>query len=328
MNYCLCKLKFLTPLHTGDSERAKSLDGSSMCFCADTLFSALCCIADSHRGAEGAAELCRLAERGDLLFSDTMPFHHDTLFVPRPVLLPVEKRVVSDVSDIKAFKNLKYIPVEQLPKLVSYFNGVSDFSPKDIFTDFGKSEARERVAIAGLDQPSPYTVGTFSFNEDCGLYFIMSAADVSILDSVLDLVKLLGVSGVGGKVSSGLGKFTLAEDEMFFSSLDDCFCFDNQIILLWEMLENDYIQYMSITSSLPADGELDEAINGAFYTLKRRGGFVQSASFNTAAKKQTQFFLAAGSLFSQKYHGELFNVYNGGAHKVYRYSKPLFLGVK
>ena len=55
---------------------------------------------------------------------------------------------------------------------------------------------------------------------------------------------------------------------------------------------------------------------------------MQSASFNTAAKKQTQFFLAAGSLFSQKYHGELFNVYNGGAHKVYRYSKPLFLGVK
>ena len=47
----------------------------------------------------------------------------------------------------------------------------------------------------------------------------------------------------------------------------------------------------------------------------------------TPIKKQTQYFLTAGSVLQHTYQGELYDVGIGVSHSVYRYSKPLFMGV-
>ena len=47
----------------------------------------------------------------------------------------------------------------------------------------------------------------------------------------------------------------------------------------------------------------------------------------TPVKKQTQYFLTAGSVLQHTYQGELCDVGIGVPHPVYRYSKPLFMGV-
>lgn len=44
-------------------------------------------------------------------------------------------------------------------------------------------------------------------------------------------------------------------------------------------------------------------------------------------KKQTQYFLAAGSVLQHPYQGKLYDVGTALPHPVYRYSKPLFMGV-
>ena len=81
-------------------------------------------------------------------------------------------------------------------------------------------------------------------------------------------------------------------------------------------------------SSLPADDELEEALHGAMFQLARRGGYVQSAtSSNAPQRKRTQVFLAAGAVLERPFSGALYTVAQGDGHAVYRYSKPMMLGV-
>lgn len=84
-----------------------------------------------------------------------------------------------------------------------------------------------------------------------------------------------------------------------------------------------------LTTSLPRDDELEQTMQHAQYRLIRRSGFIQSNTFNAEPfKKQTQYYLAAGATCTQRYHGDLYTVAESGNHPVYRYSKPMFLGVK
>ena len=48
---------------------------------------------------------------------------------------------------------------------------------------------------------------------------------------------------------------------------------------------------------------------------------------DSARKKKTQYFLAAGSLLPRRFEGDLYEVGPGGAHPVYRYGRPILLGV-
>lgn len=72
---------------------------------------------------------------------------------------------------------------------------------------------------------------------------------------------------------------------------------------------------------------MDAAMEHACCQVVRRGGFVQpGAVANGARKKQTQYFLAAGAVLGRRFSGDLYDV-GGGAAPVYRYGKPMFLGV-
>ena len=85
--------------------------------------------------------------------------------------------------------------------------------------------------------------------------------------------------------------------------------------------------YLLLTTSLPTDGELEDVLDGAYYQLARRGGYVQSNTFSsTPQRKRTQYFLAAGATLARTFAGALYNVADAGAHPVYRYAKPMMLG--
>ncbi|MEN6380241.1 MAG: type III-A CRISPR-associated RAMP protein Csm4 [Synergistaceae bacterium] len=323
MNYSLSKLLFMTPLHAGNSDRASSLDASEMSLCADTLFSALCCTADIDSGEAAARELCEWASEGQLYLSDMMPYHKENFYIPRPYLLPRIQR--SDVrADRKAMKNLKFLPLVDLPDYIAHMTDGSDFSPEGIFSDFGVYDSVAKVSLKGMEVSSPYSVGTFSFDKDCGLYFIMASPCEDILEKMERLVILLGLSGIGGKVSSGYGKFRLAEDPYIF---DGESAEDGEIRILQRMLSEEFPSYMSITTSLPNGDEMEKALAGSSYSVRRRGGFVRTRALKSASKKETQFFLGAGSVFKTKFEGGMYSVSKNAGHPVLRYSKPIFLGV-
>ena len=72
-----------------------------------------------------------------------------------------------------------------------------------------------RAAVFEGQDTLPYHVGAFRFAEDCGLYVLagLESDDAAWLRT---LMRALGLSGIGGKVSSGYGKFTV-DDEIYLN---------------------------------------------------------------------------------------------------------------
>lgn len=323
MNYFLLKLQFSSPLHVGDSESARSLDTSGMTICADTLFSALCHTALLAEGENGIRELYQLVTQDMIRFSDAIPYSGDLLFLPKPYLSSRGKREVTSQEE-KAMKKLTHIPIDMIEEYISFIRGESDFDVKKAICSFGENYVLDKAVIRG-EETNPYSVGLFDFNKEpiCGLYVIIGYTAREELQKIIRLFRLAGIGGIGGKVSSGYGKYTII-DEIYMEESKD-----KQMVLFRKMLQRTSSNsYILITSAFPKDNELEQVVQGSTYNLIRRGGFVQSNSIDTGVvKKQTQYFFAAGSVFKMKFDGEVFNVARNIGHAVYRYSKPIFLGV-
>lgn len=326
MNYFLFKLEFTTSLHVGESDAGDSLDTGRMNFCADTLFSALCHMALKAEGVQGIERWVNLAQNDELRFSDAFPYKGETLYVPKPyATASVRLEIPPELR--KAMKKLSYLPIGLLPDFIASLQGKMVFDAAGVDTDFGVYGIVDKVSITAQEVPRPYSVGVFTFHDDAGLYFIVGCADKSLVPDLQKLIRLLGVEGIGGKVSSGYGKFrvkacidleaTENEDELLLAGY------------LQKATVGEANRYITLTTSLPMDQEMHDAVENSTYGLVRRGGFVQSETYaDTPLKKQTQYFFDSGSMFQYPYRGGIFDVSgNRGKHPVYRYGKPVFLGV-
>ena len=135
------------------------------------------------------------------------------------------------------------------------------------------------------------------------------------------LIISLSYTGVGGKVSSGYGKF---KPEIITPSED--------VIKKLENKES-YKQYMSLSICLPKEEELEKSLDKASYIIVKRSGFIASSSYaNTFRKKKDIYMLEAGSVYINEFTGDIYDVSerdkNIGTHPVYRYGIPFFMGVK
>lgn len=321
MNYFLIKLTFNTAVHFGSSNSALSLSSSEQTFCADTLFSALCHTALAVCGPEGAEQLCEAVRQDRLRLSDAMPWRGDTLYLPKPLLpMPFDERM--NTADRKAVKKAAWLPVKSFDEYLAclrkgYF--AQEQSPEQI--SFGVNCELTKAAVTDGSDAVPYQVGLFRFAPGCGLYFLCACASPEGMERLFPLLRALGQSGIGGKVTSGYGRFEI-EDEIYIL-LDEPF--DEQTGWLHRALTAEKGPWLLLTSSLPADDELDTALEGASFQLMRRGGFV--AGQGASAKKKTQHFLRAGSVLNTRFEGALYDVAAEPAHPALRYAKPLFLGV-
>ena len=318
MNYYLYKLRFLSPVHFGTSESSRSIESADMTLRADSLFSAL-----SHAALKNNMldKLISLVNDDKLLFSDTMPYCGDELYIPKPAL-PAVKHVDSDPSERKKMKKLKYIPISMLGKFTASLKGEAGFDVNSAKKDFGSSTAVTKAAISGNEQTKPYSVGAFYFYEDCGIYGIVGYESDESINLVKNLLSILGFEGIGGKTSSGYGKFTV-DDEIYLD-----IPVDNATDVLNSMLKSQNSeQYILLTTALPNSNEIESTLENAKYQLVRRSGFAFSDSIVKPVKKQTQYFFAAGSVFDRRFSGDLYDVGRNTPHSVYRYSKPIFLGI-
>ena len=325
MNYFLYKLKFTTPVHFGRSDSAQSLFGSGMNFAADTLFSSLCHTALEMGGEEQLRHLADLVKEGKLLLSDTFPWKGDTLYLPKPLYRKEgpSKDVDLPQGQRKAMKKLAWVPADLMKELFSDMETGDIFDANKVDQNFGRVMLNEKAAVRTGGEARPYAVGAFYFEPDTGLYFIAGTETEEEGDKLQDLLDAMGLGGIGGKRSTGLGKFTV-DDAIYLNEP-----FDDTTKWLYSSLESKEDASMLLTTSLPKEAELSSAMEGASYLLTRRGGFVQSDHFSEEMrKKQVQYFFQAGSVFRHRYEGDLYDVSGGvGSHPVYRYSKPLFLGV-
>lgn len=308
MEYKAYRLEFQGPIHFG---RQNLEEGEYTCS-ADTLFSALCQEA-LKKGENVLQSLYQYAKEGKMLISDAFPCIGNTFFLPKPM-----KRIAIGNNRInslikKADKKLKYIPME---RLTDYLTGRYDVTKAvDVGRELGYFQMKVSASVRGEEETKPYRIGAYYFNKNNGLYVIMGYGEQKVREIAEELWRGLAFSGLGGKRSAGMGRFFLCPCEL---PVD----FDRR-------LKEDGREYMSLSVSLPREEELAETLADAWYQLCRRSGFVVSDSYSgEQMRKKDLYVLTAGSCFHTRYEGDVYDVSGEkGGHPVYRYARPMLLGV-
>ncbi len=302
MNYSIYKLDFNTGVHFGTGV----LSESEYTFRADQLFSALY-IEAVKRGSE--KEFFDAISSGKLLFSDAFPYKGSQYMLPKPMMY-IETTDKGNSEKKKAYKKMKFIPVEFLNNFLSGTMDVEDNPMKD----YGHYVQQTMAGVRTDGETQPFRVGTYYYNDDCGLYIIVAHETDAEKILVEELLELLSYVGIGGKKTAGLGKFELK----YASGTDK----------LVDLLKRKARKSMLLSTALPKDEELENALEGATYLIERRSGFVASDQYaDELRKKKDLYVFASGSCFVNRFDGDIIDVSDGGGHKVYRYAKPIFIGI-
>ena len=307
MEYIIYKLNFQGPVHLG----SKTLESSEYSFGADTLFSALC-IEALKQGTEVLEELHQITESGKIALSDAFPYIAEEYYLPKPMLRIQDEAKSGNSVVKKAYKKLKYVPVLQFSE---YLKGEFDVLNAGTMSKLGRSSMKNAVAIRGEEKTEPYRVGMYYFHEGSGLYLIIGYDDDDALMLVEELLESLSYSGIGGKRNAGLGRFTLMRGRMPKE--------------LKELLTAEGNYSMLLSGALPTEEELPNVLPEARYSLIKRSGFVASSAYaENQSRKRDLYLFKAGSCFKERFRGDIYDVSTKeGSHPVYRYAKPLFLGV-
>lgn len=304
MKYAVYKLEFRTGVHFGNG----ALSSSNSFFKADTLFSALY-IEAVKLGL--SKELLQNAKSGNMLISDAFPYIGNTYYIPKPMIY-IEQSERGDSKLKKAYKNLKYVPVQLFDKYLDAEIGSDECSLDGLGCEYDHI-----MASVGNNESDtePYSVGTFFFAQDSGLYIIAVFDSENEKGMFEELMDCLSYSGIGGKRSVGKGRFVFR----LARNTDD----------IIRMLNNKTGRYMLLSTALPTSEELDESLVNAAYLLQRRSGFVYSDEYaDTEMKKADMYTMQAGSCFTIKFQGDVYDVSGGkGRHPVYRYAKGMFMEV-
>lgn len=316
MTYQIIRLTFPGNVHFGDGV----LESSIGTFCADTLFSALCCeLADEP---ERITELAEAVRTERLRISDAFPFYADTLFLPKPCVSVRSKTEADDGNSVrkKLFKKLQYIPAGDY---AAYLRGEMTTERcaqiNEMLDSLGRTFLTQHVSIPrdpDADKPEPYAVGGYRFREGSGLWFLLGTADTQVQQFVLELLTALSFSGIGGKRSAGCGRFRFHAEDVPAALAHGLECADSSA------------QKITLSVCLPQEAELEAAAADTSFLVLRRSGFVGSDTYaEKSQKKQDLYVWQAGSSFANTFHGDVFDVSAGGAHPVWRYAVPLFFGL-
>lgn len=278
---------------------AGSLDSSKITFAADRLFSALAIEAKKMGKME---EFVSLAGLDGFVLSDAFPYKSGP-FLPKPIGFPKfdQADLTTDVKEVrrqaKMAKKLQFIPLD---KFDSYVSGT-------LFED-----AEHGVTnIVTKNQPhvdgALYQVSTVRFTDNSALYVIATESEL-----LNELMASLQYTGIGGKRSSGYGKFDLT-----ITDIPDGF--KNRLTNVHQG------PVMTLTTSLPVEKELEYAMETGSYLLSKSSGFAFSTETNENYRKQDLYKFASGSTFSETFTGQIVDVRPlDFPHEVLSYAKPLF----
>ena len=351
MPYYLYKLRFLTPVHFGGDKPGIGIEKVSPSCHADTFFSAICNEAVSLYGEKFLEELVETAGKGEFLLSDLFPYYSGDggkddfrLCLPKPALLLNREEDInpsqlpeSDSTQKKKMKKLAYIPIRQWEDYLTYIAGKSKNFECDLNSTTETGEPKvviseeaviPRVAVSreGKDA-TPYFIGAHIFSECSGLYFITKLKSEELKKTFDVIISSLQYSGIGGKRTSGYGKFQLADDVVELDPEE--YTTEDDRILAEMLSDKTFPHYMALSVISPYPDEITpELQNNSFYTLIPRSGFVNSRNYSEIPlKRKSIVMLGAGSCFPVRLKGHIPDVSEQGGHPVYRYGMAMMMGV-
>ena len=331
MSHYVFTLKFLTPVHFGNAHSGGKLEKAGYVCAADTLFSALCVEAD-RQGAEKAAGFIEKFRQGRLSISSLYPYYRQDevseleLYLPKPFVyakkqsgeLPGLAEMKVQATAAKKEKKALFVRASEIKGL--YAGSLEALQQRD----FVAPALSVKVNCRG-EQPLPYYVGSYLFARGAGLYFVAYAAYEEDLRELQALTEFLGYSGVGGKRSSGYGKFSFFDDVFELDGKSEI-CGKDDLVLA-QMLDDKVSScQMCIAPLYPVCEALDKVKAGT-YKLLKRSGFVDGIAADNI-KRQSIYMLAEGSCFQERLPGSMMQLRAAGAgHPVYRNGLGMFVGL-
>lgn len=337
MIYYAFTLKFLTPVHFGDTASGGNLDKIALSCSADTLFAALC----NEAAAMDSTILEKLiagVREQKIVFSSLFPYYRTEnedlyLYLPKPLLQMETKQQSSKsfaemkqlATKLKKQKKTSYIRASELQ---GWLKNCKEGQPADYeVPEFAAPFVAGRVSLREA-KPLPYFVGSYIFDEKAGLYFLCGVDDDNEedIDWINDLLKQLGMTGIGGKRSSGYGKFELADD--YWEVAPDVAIYDDDIAIAKMLFDEESNMQLCLAPVCPAAEDIAEVKHGA-YKLVKRGGFIYSPMVGENIKRDSVYMLAEGSCFAKRLQGSLLKqVVDGVEHPVYRNGVGMFVGLQ
>jgi len=331
MSYYIYKLKFNTGVHFGLSD-GTGLEKTGISFPSDAFFSAVLSESVKLYGTEKLQKYLKMIEKGEFLISDMLPFKNHDLYIPKPFVFiekeDSQKKEKNITSDKKKLKKIRYIPVEKIDEYFEYLSTGGEipfeepkFGDYNLFIKNKIDEKRE-------EDTRLYSIETFHYSKDSGLYFILKCSD-EIIGEFENILNSLGTTGIGGKRSSGYGKFSLFTDpiELYFD--DDFPVESNSDLVIKKLLKKESKHFMILSSFKPREEEIESLKNGkSFYSIFKRSGFVTRRTYSENPQKRKEInMLKAGSILDYKPEGEVVDLNLHGNHSIYRVGKPIVMGV-
>lgn len=331
MTYYLFMLKFLTPFHFGASADGGKLENISLSFSADTLFCAIVNEA-AHIGYDVDRFIQQVSD-GSIAFSSLFPYVKKEkdkfeLYLPKPFVQGAGKKIDADNqkevekerNEAKKLKKANYVRVSEMNNFIHCVRTGTKF--EGTMPEFAVSDNMARVGMRG-EKSEPYYVGCHKLHDNVGMYFVLGLENVGELQSIISVVESLGLTGIGGKRSSGYGKFELVNKPVTLRGTGN-----EDGLKLEAMLKDDIaVTQIAIAPIKPSEGQT-ETIKEGFYKLIGCSGFVDVA-FGNVMKRDSFYMLSEGSCFKKRIKGEM-------AHTIiycmnwdiYRNGKGMFVGVR
>lgn len=332
--YEIMLLRFTAAVHFGSAHDGGGLEEAVMTAQADTFYSALCREA-ADQGEGTLARLVDAVDTGRLLFSSLLPWYDRgggayELYLPRPMTaISSKQKEEPSLEEARAAsserKKLKKRGFIRASEMKAYRDGLA--RGKNLITDepdFGAMA--EDVHFNGRTR-KPYTVASWYFAPEAGLYIILSLdGNEDEWDWFRSIVESLGRSGIGGRRSSGLGKFRLEDEPAFLDATFPLYTEDDKALAAMLSDEAASVQ-MTLSAVLPAKEDIPEAAQGTGKLL-RRSGFASSRVMGEVRKMNSIYMMAVGSCFFRRIAGTVADVNQGkGPHPVYKYGKGLYVGL-
>ncbi len=325
MLYKLYKLKFVTPVHFGSHKIGTSLENVSSYCHSDTFFSALCLEYLKLFGKGNFSSFIENFNNGKIVISSLFPYDKDDMYLPKPALIVKRQNShEADYKNKKKFKKLEFIKIKDFKKYINCLKtgGTFDCSNYDNYAYYNDSA---KVSLRNDDENNRiYHVGTYTFIENAGLYFIAKFENESIIEQFENILESLQYSGLGGKRSSGYGKFEIDETIELTENLTKS---EEELINMLKSQDNQYNMLISLYSPDEKETEITSFEN-SYYNLIKRNGFVYSPDYaENILKRKSIVMFKEGSCFDFVPSGSIQDVGNYGNHSVFKYAKALTIGI-
>ena len=242
--------------------------------------------------------------RGNLDSSE-ITFHADTLFsalFQEALKMKKQDRFLKQVSDGKIIFS------DAFPYIGKIY-----YIPKPMITvqtedESKQGDSRQKKKFKNLKYiPVSTLTGT-------GLYVLAGYENESDRELLDELFESLQYTGIGGKKSSGLGRFVYKV----------CKVPEDMMGYLRKKSEKNIL----LSTALPEDEELEQVMKDSSYFLIKRSGFVDSSEYALQQmRKRDLYVFSSGSCFAHTFRGRIIEERNGGKHPVFRYAKAFFMGV-